>query len=168
MIKENLDQLRTLRNLILKLTDDEYTQQLPQLDGASIGKHIRHVVELYETLVSLTDESVISYDKRARDPKTEQNRLAAAGKIDYLFARIESVENDRDLILLADYSTTEREPLRIHTTLFRELAYNLEHSIHHQAVIRIALNIMNLARHADASFGYAPSTIRHNKITCAQ
>lgn len=168
MIKENLNQLLTLRNLILKLTDAEYIRQLPQLDGASIGKHVRHVIELYEALVSHNDESVISYDNRARDSRTEQSRVTAIGKIDYLFARITSIENDRELILMADYSTVEVKSLGLRTTLFRELAYNLEHSIHHQAIIRIALNIMNLSRLTDAGFGYAPSTIRHNKIACAQ
>jgi hypothetical protein len=44
--------------------------------------------------------------------------------------------------------------------LFRELAYDLEHSIHHQAIIKIAMKNLNSEYALNENFGVARSTIR--------
>ena len=58
------------------------------------------------------------------------------------------------------------EELRIDSNYFRELLYNLEHCIHHQALIKVAvLQLEHLQ--IDADFGVARSTIEYRK-QCAQ
>lgn len=53
------------------------------------------------------------------------------------------------------------------TFINRELAYCLEHSIHHQALIKVGLKEQNIENLIDENFGVAPATIRH-KQKCAQ
>lgn len=48
----------------------------------------------------------------------------------------------------------------------RELLYNLEHSIHHQALIKVALHEFGNV-FVNENFGVASSTIQYKK-TCAQ
>ena len=58
------------------------------------------------------------------------------------------------------------EELRIDSNYFRELLYNLEHCIHHQALIKVA--ILQLGHlHVNENFGVARSTIEYRK-QCAQ
>jgi RNA-binding protein YhbY len=58
------------------------------------------------------------------------------------------------------------EELLIDTNYNRELLYNLEHCIHHQALIKVAV-LQNDAITIDANFGVARSTIEYRK-QCAQ
>jgi hypothetical protein len=47
------------------------------------------------------------------------------------------------------------------------LAYCLEHTIHHQALIKIGLMELNLIHLIDQHFGVAPATIRFKKTANA-
>ena len=58
------------------------------------------------------------------------------------------------------------EELFLDTNYDRELLYNLEHCIHHQALIKVAV-LQNDAIVIDANFGVARSTIEYRK-QCAQ
>jgi hypothetical protein len=50
----------------------------------------------------------------------------------------------------------------------RELMYNIEHTIHHLAIIKIGLNAVAPQIALSEHFGVAPSTIRHKQNICAQ
>ncbi len=54
----------------------------------------------------------------------------------------------------------------IQTNYFRELLYNLEHCIHHQALIKVAVFQLENIKVTE-NFGIAPSTIEYKK-QCAQ
>jgi hypothetical protein len=51
-------------------------------------------------------------------------------------------------------------PVYVTTTYYREIVYNTEHTIHHLALIRVALREMNLDIVGD-DFGVAHSTIKY-------
>jgi len=69
--------------------------------------------------------------------------------------------------LEGNFSANEGNENQIKTTIFRELAYCLEHSIHHQALIKVGLLELNIASFIDETFGLAPATIRYKKV-CVQ
>jgi len=52
---------------------------------------------------------------------------------------------------------------RIKTNALRELAYNIEHAIHHMAIIKIGINEVSPYILLPSAFGVASSTIRHLK-----
>ena len=163
--KNNLNQLRAL---LEKLNSDDYSARPEVLFGASIGEHYRHIMEFYLLLVSGSFTKVISYDRRERDARIAENTAFAIETIN----RIIDGLNTLDLALLInledDYSTNGIQDNRISTSVGRELAYCIEHSIHHQAIIKTGLIAINRKQLVDEQFGVAYSTIRYRNNSCAQ
>ncbi|MDX1476670.1 MAG: hypothetical protein R3301_03155 [Saprospiraceae bacterium] len=54
------------------------------------------------------------------------------------------------------------------SSLERELIYNIEHTIHHLAIIKIGLAIIAPDIPLPAHFGVAPSTVKYKQGICAQ
>ena len=55
------------------------------------------------------------------------------------------------------------ESLKVPTNEERELVYNIEHAIHHMAIIRIGIENDFPHAHLPDKFGFAYSTIKHLK-----
>ena len=73
---------------------------------------------------------------------------------------------DKYMVLEAeDYSDTA-ETVAIRSNYYREIAYNLEHTIHHMALIRVGVNEVSSLQLPD-EFGVAYSTIKYRQ-QCAQ
>ena len=51
----------------------------------------------------------------------------------------------------------------ISSTVAREVNYNIEHCIHHMALIKIGLKIIKPSLALSPSFGVAASTLQHRK-----
>jgi hypothetical protein len=107
------------------------------------------------------ETEIINYDKRQREMKIQTD-------VDYAITILQNQVNtlekpNKSLSLVHNcYSESELLP----TNYYRELLYNLEHSIHHQALIKVALFSFPHIRVSD-SFGVAPSTLAYRK-ECAQ
>lgn len=158
--KNNLDRLT---HLLLKMSNGEYSKSCHLLFGASIGQHTRHIIEIYLELIQGQKNNEICYDNRIRNVLFETDVLAAIEAINLIKANIESIQ-DSPVKLKANYSDSEIS-IQLNTTFFRELAYNLEHSIHHQALIKVALKELGKLDFIDENFGVASSTIRFKKET---
>ncbi len=163
--KENLLQIRDLLGI---LTDVNYTAKPEILSGASIGQHTRHILEFYLLLVSGSFSGTISYDKRERDIKIENSLEFAKQTIDRLMNGIDILDIDLHVKLEADYTTGGNTQNHINSSVGRELAYCIEHSTHHQALIKAGLIALGLGNITDEHFGVAYSTIRYRKDQCAQ
>jgi uncharacterized damage-inducible protein DinB len=158
--KENLLQLK---NLLKTLSESDYLKETEALSDATIGQHIRHILEFYLLLVSGSFTGTISYDKRERDLRIENSLSFALDTIDRLLPAIDTIREEDSVILEADYSTNGKSGNTIKTTAGRELAYCIEHSIHHQAIIKAGLITIGLSSLTDKYFGVAYSTIRYRE-----
>lgn len=156
-----LKQLRTIQLLVRGLTDEEYVLKQNILSGASIGQHVRHILEFYGCFTESIGRGELCYDNRSRDIRIETNRLFVDKLIDSLYETINTCTCDKSVKLLVDFSSNSREGEWLTTSLFRELAYNVEHGIHHQALIKIGVHQIGRDALLDATFGLAPATIRH-------
>lgn len=160
-VKESFYQLE---QCLKGLSNQDYTMAIPVLSESSIGSHIRHILELYIELEKGYWSGVIQYEARKRDKVLETNCQLALLQIDHIVSNLN--KQDKDLTLLATYGQETENPLTIKTNYYRELAYNLEHMVHHMALIRIGLSqISNVI--LPASFGVAASTILYRK-SCVQ
>jgi len=152
----NLDLLDQLADLLRRLPTAAYRQPLAVLHGHSAGQHTRHVVEFYECLLGgLDDGGVINYDARLRSPCLETDPAVALATLEELAQRLQTLPADRPLYL----ETAETAP--VPTSLARELCYLVEHTVHHLAILKIALNVALPHFFIPETFGVAHSTLRH-------
>ena len=156
----NLDDLS---HLLLQMSNEEYSKSCQLLFGASIGQHTRHIIELYLELIQGIKKNEICYDNRIRNILFETKITATIEIIGFIKANIKLMKDDYTK-LKANYSNNENS-IQLNTSIFRELAYNLEHSIHHQALIKIGLHELGKLDLINENFGVASSTIRFKKET---
>jgi hypothetical protein len=157
--QKNLEELiQVLQNLP---DNKSYPHPVSSLSGASIGQHTRHIIELYQCLLNGYAAGIVNYDNRKRDYLLETERGAAIEALSFISATIE--QPDKEITIQYELHGS---PLLIKSNYFREIYYNLEHCIHHQALIKVGL--LTLGFHpVPEQFGVAPSTIQYRK-QCAQ
>jgi hypothetical protein len=147
--------LQELIELLQQLDALAYTRPVKALSEATIGQHTRHIIELFQCLLQGYEAGKVHYDKRKRDKNLETNTTYAIDTLVEIQQRI--YQKDKAITL---YSIFGEEEQAIASFYFRELLYNLEHCIHHQALIKVALIDMPLIRVSN-NFGIAPSTIQY-------
>ncbi|MEX2232625.1 MAG: DinB family protein [Cyclobacteriaceae bacterium] len=161
MIIKSHNKLEELGAFILLLNDEQYTTPVEVLSGSSIGQHVRHIIEFYVCLLREKPTGFVCYDDRERNHKIETSRLFANVAIENIIIMLSEIESDRPVKLKANFSIHPQEAVILESSLFRELAYNLEHTIHHEALIKVAFNQLNIAGIILGDFGVALSTVRH-------
>ena len=161
-----------IKNVFLQLTvsldqlsAEQYAQECQSLFSASIGKHLRHIIELFQSLDNGYHDGIVNYDKRKRDVRIESDKDFALSLLNEIRDGLN--KPDKDLVLESSYDEDSGEILSIKTNYNREIAYNLEHTIHHMALIRIGIHEVS-AIQLPENYGVASSTIRHRQTTCAQ
>jgi len=147
-----------------QLSPPQYSQGCTTLFNNTIGQHVRHIIELFQCLESGYEPGIVNYEKRKRDKEIETDK-ELAGRLLLNIHRGLNKPN-KTLTLEASYDEHVTDTIAIETNYFREIAYNLEHTIHHMALIRVGITeITNIQLPAD--FGVASSTIKYRK-QCAQ
>ena len=61
----------------------------------------------------------------------------------------------------ANYTLEEGAIQKMDSSFYRELAYNIEHAIHHMALLKVAVNQTLTYIELPQNFGVASSTIRY-------
>lgn len=155
-----LQQLQSLRKLLSTLSENQYTCQIQHLGNVSIGAHTRHIIELLSCAVSGYDKGQVDYVNRIRNLELEINKDMALVELQYIELEIE--KPDKALTLVAEQIEEGIKILPVNSSYYREIVYNTEHSIHHLALIKVALIEMKLEV-VDPDFGMAYSTIRYRE-----
>lgn len=155
--EEAKEVLLQLAHAIQELHHDEYTEKIPLLGNASIGEHTRHIVELFVQLQMGYATGLVNYDDRQRDVRIQENIDFATERIALIVSEL--CKEDRELQLV---SLLNQRQSTVPTNYSRELMYNIEHCVHHQAIIKIGLLCLNRS-HTEDSFGVAKSTLAYRK-----
>lgn len=153
--------LNELVDLLVQLSDYEYAKPCISLSNSTIGEHTRHIVEMFQCLENNYDSGIVNYDKRSRNQLIQTNTDFAISQIRLVQKSLEKENKKLELQQIID-----SEELRIESNYFRELLYNLEHCIHHQALIKVAILQIDTIE-VDVNFGVARSTIEYRN-QCAQ
>lgn len=157
-ISKSLDELI---HLLRQLSKSNYSNPCPELSNASIGEHTRHIIEMFQCVEKQYDLGIVNYDNRERNQLIQTDTDYAIEQIQHIKSSLR-IEN-KNLYLQQFVDDVE---IRIQSNYYRELLYNLEHCIHHQAMIKIAVMKFDNIR-VDANFGVARSTIEYKK-QCVQ
>ena len=153
--------LNELLDLLTQISDSDYSCPCRDLSNATIGEHTRHIIEMFQCLENQYENGIVNYDIRKRDYLIETNTDFARECILQILNQIEKPNKSIQLQQIVDGSI-----LLIDSNYNRELLYNLEHCIHHQALIKVAI-IQSATIKIDENFGVARSTIEYRK-QCAQ
>lgn len=153
-----------LQLLLRQVTPAQYAQPLAVLHNSSIGQHLRHVIEFFEELEKGYESGTVNYDCRQRHLLSQTDPLHAAGRLSGIASTLN--RPDKNLQLAVTYHLKEPENVLLATTYYREWVYNIEHTIHHMALIKAGVQTLeNIV--LPASFGMAVSTQR-TQTACAR
>ena len=157
-IRQSLDELIYLLD---QLSDQDYSKSCQALSNATIGEHTRHILEMFQCLEQSYDSGILNYDNRQRN-KQIQTETEFAKKC--IIKIKKELKSENKIIYLEQF--IDGLSMRIQSNYYRELLYNLEHCVHHQALIKVAvLQFENII--IDENFGVARSTIAYRK-QCVQ
>jgi len=158
---ECADLLEGARELVLELDVETFAGPGPA-GGASVGAHLRHCLEAFESLLAGLPRGAVDYDTRRRDARAEREPFAALERIEALRAALlEEIAPAADgpLGVRADEPDLPPEAGFVASSLARELRAVASHTVHHFAVVALQLRVAGVA--VDARFGVAKSTWSH-------
>ena len=150
--------LEQLSDVIGELSDEQFVERRVGGLSGSVGGHVRHLLDHVSALVEGGTSGELSYDLRRRGTEIELRRQAALDEISRLVGELAGFARfspDLPVNLVATLETGGGSSISA-STVGRELAFVISHTIHHFAVIALLLWQMGVA--VPARFGYAPST----------
>lgn len=154
-LRERLDELM---RLVSALPAEAYRARPSRVSG-SVGEHVRHVLDHVSSLVTGDRSAVLTYDHRMRGTAVETEPHAAVREMARLDAALDRwAERSLDeAVAVAAMLSANGRAITGRSTLARELAFVMSHTVHHQAIVALLLEQQGAAV-PDRRFGYAAST----------
>lgn len=162
ILRSNIILLEDLVFHLEKLNSEEYKEPQKLVMNASIGQHIRHIINFYQAFLQGLLTGIINYDSRSRDKSIELDKELGILELRKLILKLDSLESKTDLDIFLEYINIDKAPRRMLSSVQRELLYISEHTIHHTAIIRIVFEVEYNIKVKD-DFGFAPSTLDAKK-----
>jgi len=163
VVKSNIYFLEQGISLLSSITDNEYSYNNGKYFKSGIGRHFRHIVEHYISLIDGYTEK-INYDLRERDLKLETNRKAVINVLRNIIDSIQTFELNPELInkkieVKSNEGIGDGDSPWSVSSIRRELQFLISHTVHHYALIGLILRTMDVTVPED--FGVAPSTLKY-------
>ena len=149
--------LRELADVIRPLSRAEYGRREMTVSG-SIGGHVRHCLDHVCALERGMATGELCYDHRTRDTVVERNPELAVARLRRAISRIGGLGDnllERRLTQVAQIDDAG-QTVRVATSVGRELAFVISHTIHHSAIV--ALLLEHAGHVPPTRFGVAPTT----------
>ena len=146
-----------------EIKESDFIKPVPSLSQSTIGQHVRHTLEFFICLIDGYNTGFVSYDKRKHDKDLESDKSLALSVIQKIMLFLDKNPVDKEFMLEASYDTNSDISQSVKSTYYRELAYNIEHAIHHMAIIKIGIQEICQEVLIPEGFGVAVSTIKYNK-----
>ncbi|GCC51189.1 DinB family protein [Chryseotalea sanaruensis] len=155
--------LNQLTDLVEHIKPTDFSQPVATLNHSTIGQHLRHTLEFFICFERGFEHGIINYDKRAHDKLIESDKYIALAAIQRIKEFIQQPHHDKGLILEVSYDLSADDFITIETNFMRELVYNIEHAVHHMAIMKIGIKEVAHYITLPSDFGVAASTIRHKE-----
>lgn len=155
--------LGQLDEVLVQLPEKSYSTPLSTLSNATIGQHVRHTLEFFICLVDAYNLDQVNYDNRKHDQVIETDLKIARSVIKTIDDFLIKHQEDKTILLQANYNISHDETISIRSSFFRELAYNIEHAIHHMALMKIGIAQIAPDVKLPPHFGVASSTVRFHQ-----
>jgi hypothetical protein len=159
-VKQLFTQIESALHLI---ANEQYGFKNSLMGNATIGQHVRHIVELYQEMITGYKTGEINYENRQRNFLIETDKDFAIQQMQQLLMQMNCA--NKNMLLTTGYDTDDSS-ITVETNFAREMIYNIEHTVHHQALIKIAFKSA-FDIDLPVEFGVAASTLKYRK-TCVQ
>jgi len=155
--------IRQLHEAVEIISDDHFKKPVEVLGNSTIGQHCRHIIEFFECLEAGALSGTVNYDQRKRSLELETCRQITLDRLLQTESFISSLNENINIQLESGFNPQVDEQIVIPSTLLRELAFTIDHAVHHMALIKAGLRYILPDQKLDAGFGVAFSTLLHHK-----
>jgi hypothetical protein len=152
-----------LTQLVQDIREKDFLAPSEALGKSTIGQHLRHTLEFFICMEAGYKTGIINYDKRAHDKLIETDKVIALSTLSKISEFVGGIHGDHKLKLEVSYDLDKDEFVTIETNAVRELVYNIEHAVHHMAIMKIGIREVAPYIKLPADFGIAASTIRYKE-----
>lgn len=164
-----VDLLHQMRTMVARLDDIDYAMPASGRATGGIGGHVRHCLDHVSALLSGARTGLCAYDKRQRGTDVERSRTAAIDATTEAMIRL--LQLDPATLASEVFVETQLEPggpmVVTRSSVSREVAFLVSHTIHHNAIMAQMLNGRGLE--LTPRFGLAPATpLGEGAASCAQ
>lgn len=156
LIEGNREALTQWLALLAQLSESQYCSA-PQPVQFGIGRHARHVLDMYRALRKGLAEGEVDYELRHRDSRIEHSPLEAMTRLHNVLAWLPDIGEDRPLRVHTRVSAAVGNIELLDSCLSRELAFVASHSVHHLAYAVVLAKLQGCE--VDESLGLAPATV---------
>ena len=151
--------LEEMARVVTQLNPEEYCgSAVPGVSG-SIGGHVRHCLDHVHALELGLERGMVDYDQRRRNTSIEREREIAVLGLMAAAARANEIA-DTSLgrrVVVRSLISASGQSVEGASTVARELAFVISHTIHHNAQIALLAHRAGPSRLPEC-FGVAPST----------
>ena len=158
--------LNQLTGVIEQIQEDDFRKPCAALN-ATVGQHLRHTLEFFICLEHGYEQGIVNYDKRDHNKTMENDKIIALHTIRQIKEFIEKNQDDKLLKLEVGYHPDDDMFETISTNYLRELVYNIEHAVHHMAIMKIGIREVADYITLPPDFGIAVSTLRYRETMMA-
>jgi hypothetical protein len=159
--------LSQLETLVISLEERDFVKPSEALSKSTVGQHLRHTLEFFICLEQGVQRGVVNYDKRNHDKLIETDKFICLSTISKIADFVRSLNTIDVINLEVGYDLAKEEFITIETNTTRELVYNIEHAVHHMAIMKIGIREVAPYISLPADFGVAASTVRHHEAKTA-
>ena len=160
IIRALIRRLDELSDALLATPDEVYQPRIEPAVSGTIGEHVRHALDHIAAILSNDAVAPLTYDHRERGTPVETDVDEALRQIFRLKSGLERLRGrrmDEPIAVRTQISAGGAEVVTW-STVGRELAFVMSHTIHHQALIAVLLAWHRVE--VTPRFGVAPSTPR--------
>lgn len=163
LVHENTQVLAQLAELVGRLSPDPYQRSSGLQGQHTIGKHVRHIVDHYESflrgLAGSEGDTRVDYEHRLRDQVLETDPATARLRLTGLCTALQALSPRFAREPLQLNHPTASKAIELTSSVGRELVFLSSHTIHHMAIIGLLAGQLDIV--VGSEFGVHPSTLRH-------
>lgn len=145
--------------LIKSMSDEEYSNNSTPPYYSSIGIHMRHILDVFQCVLSGLDKGQIDLSERQRNELAETKVSVGLDYFDHVIDQLKNLENtdlNGEVVVSDDLGLGM---VSAKYTLAAALIQAHSHAIHHFASIGYIVSQQGISL-PDADFGYNPTTPR--------
>lgn len=159
--------LAQLSDVVSQISEEDFRKPSTALSQSTVGQHLRHTLEFFICLEQGYELGVVNYDKRIHNKAMENDKHIALHTIRQIQEFVGNNQTDKSLKLEVGYQPHSEECVSIDTNYLRELTYNVEHAVHHMAIMKIGIREVASYVKLSPDFGIAVSTLRYKESAVA-